>query len=44
MTIQWFPGHMLETKKLLQTVIAKTDAVLEIGHNLKIHLKIYQNN
>ena len=30
MTIQWFPGHMLETKKLLQTVIAKTDAVLEI--------------
>ncbi len=30
MTIQWFPGHMLETKTLLKTAISKTDAVLEI--------------
>jgi len=30
MTIQWFPGHMLETKRLLQTAIAKTDTILEI--------------
>ncbi|MEN8211568.1 MAG: ribosome biogenesis GTPase YlqF [Thermodesulfobacteriota bacterium] len=30
MTIQWFPGHMLETKKLLKAAISKTDAVLEI--------------
>ena len=30
MTIQWFPGHMLETKKLLQAAISKTDAILEI--------------
>ncbi len=30
MTIQWFPGHMLETKKLLKASVAKVDAVLEI--------------
>ncbi|MBU8847990.1 MAG: ribosome biogenesis GTPase YlqF [Desulfobacterales bacterium] len=30
MTIQWFPGHMLETKNLLQKAISKVDAVLEI--------------
>lgn len=30
MTIQWFPGHMLETKKLLEKAISKVDAVLEI--------------
>ncbi len=30
MTIQWFPGHMLETKNQLKSVISKTDAVLEI--------------
>ncbi len=30
MTIQWFPGHMLETKALLKAAISKTDAVLEI--------------
>ncbi len=30
MTIQWFPGHMLETKKRLETAVSKTDAVLEI--------------
>ena len=30
MTIQWFPGHMLETKNLLKAAISKTDAVLEI--------------
>ncbi|MCP4670519.1 MAG: ribosome biogenesis GTPase YlqF [Desulfobacula sp.] len=30
MTIQWFPGHMLETKTLLKAAISKTDAVLEI--------------
>ncbi len=30
MTIQWFPGHMLETKNLLKKAIAKVDAVLEI--------------
>jgi ribosome biogenesis GTPase A len=30
MTIQWFPGHMLETENLLKKVISKVDAVLEI--------------
>ncbi|MBA3009703.1 MAG: ribosome biogenesis GTPase YlqF [Proteobacteria bacterium] len=30
MNIQWFPGHMLETKKLLKNSISKVDAVLEI--------------
>jgi len=30
MTIQWFPGHMLETENLLKKAIAKVDAVLEI--------------
>lgn len=30
MTIQWFPGHMLETKNLLKKTISKVDAVLEI--------------
>ena len=30
MTIQWFPGHMLETKKLLKASVSKVDAVLEI--------------
>ncbi len=30
MNIQWYPGHMLETKKLLKDSISKVDAVLEI--------------
>lgn len=30
MTIQWYPGHMLETKKLLKNAISRTDAVLEM--------------
>lgn len=30
MTIQWFPGHMLETKKLLKSAISKVDVILEI--------------
>ncbi|WP_022668792.1 ribosome biogenesis GTPase YlqF [Desulfospira joergensenii] len=30
MTIQWFPGHMLETKKLLKASVSKVDAVLEV--------------
>jgi ribosome biogenesis GTPase A len=30
MTIQWFPGHMLETKKLLKTAISRVDIILEI--------------
>jgi len=30
MTIQWFPGHMLETENLLIKEISKVDAVLEI--------------
>ncbi len=30
MTIQWFPGHMLETKNLLKNSISKVDAILEI--------------
>jgi ribosome biogenesis GTPase A len=30
MNIQWFPGHMLETKKLLQQSAAKADVILEI--------------
>jgi len=30
MNIQWFPGHMLETKKILKNSISKVDAVLEI--------------
>ncbi len=30
MNIQWYPGHMLETKKLLKNSISKVDAVLEI--------------
>ncbi|MCD4718763.1 MAG: ribosome biogenesis GTPase YlqF [Desulfobacula sp.] len=30
MTIQWFPGHMLETQNLLKKAISKVDAVLEI--------------
>ncbi|MFH2058613.1 MAG: ribosome biogenesis GTPase YlqF [Pseudomonadota bacterium] len=28
--IQWFPGHMLETKKLLKTAISRVDVILEI--------------
>ena len=30
MTIQWFPGHMVETENLLKKAISKVDAVLEI--------------
>lgn len=30
MTIQWFPGHMLEAENLLKKAISKVDAVLEI--------------
>ncbi|HSL63000.1 MAG TPA: ribosome biogenesis GTPase YlqF [Desulfotignum sp.] len=30
MNIQWFPGHMLETKKLLQDAAAKADVILEV--------------
>lgn len=30
MTIQWFPGHMLETKKWLQQSAAGADVILEI--------------
>lgn len=30
MTIQWYPGHMLETQNQLKRVISKVDAVLEI--------------
>jgi len=30
MTIQWFPGHMVETENLLKKTISKVDAVLEI--------------
>ncbi len=30
MNIQWYPGHMLETKKLLKDSISKVDAVLEV--------------
>jgi len=30
MNIQWFPGHMLETKNLLKNSISKVDVVLEI--------------
>lgn len=30
MTIQWYPGHMLETKNLLKDAISKVDAILEI--------------
>lgn len=28
--IQWFPGHMLETEKLLKDAVSKVDMVLEI--------------
>ncbi len=30
MTIQWYPGHMLETKNLLKSAISKVDAILEV--------------
>lgn len=30
MNIQWFPGHMLETKNQLKNSISKVDAILEI--------------
>ena len=30
MTIQWFPGHMVETENLLKKAITKVDVVLEI--------------
>ena len=30
MNIQWFPGHMLETKNQLKASIAKVDALLEV--------------
>lgn len=30
MNIQWYPGHMLETKKLLKNSISKVDAILEV--------------
>ena len=30
MTIQWFPGHMLETKKWLQQSAAKSDVIMEM--------------
>ena len=30
MNIQWFPGHMLETQKMLQKSAAKVDAILEV--------------
>jgi ribosome biogenesis GTPase A len=30
MTIQWFPGHMVETENLLKKTISKVDLVLEI--------------
>ncbi len=30
MNIQWFPGHMLETKNKLKSSISKVDAILEV--------------
>ena len=30
MTIQWFPGHMLETEKFLKQAISSVDVVMEI--------------
>ncbi len=30
MNIQWFPGHMLETKNQLKSAISKVDALFEI--------------
>lgn len=30
MTIQWFPGHMLETKNLLKKAISKVDIIFEV--------------
>ncbi len=30
MTIQWFPGHMLETRNQLKASIARVDALLEV--------------
>ncbi|MCG8566350.1 MAG: ribosome biogenesis GTPase YlqF [Desulfobacterales bacterium] len=30
MSIQWFPGHMLETEKALKQSVSKVDAVLEV--------------
>jgi ribosome biogenesis GTPase A len=30
MSIQWYPGHMLETKNLLKSAISKVDVILEI--------------
>jgi len=30
MNIQWYPGHMLETKRLLKNSISKVDAILEV--------------
>ena len=30
MSIQWFPGHMLETKNQLKSSIAKVDALIEV--------------
>ena len=30
MTVQWYPGHMTETQKLLKDMIARVDIVLEI--------------
>ena len=30
MSIQWYPGHMLETKNQLKGAVSKVDAVLEV--------------
>lgn len=30
MNIQWFPGHMLETQKLLKAAVTKVDALVEV--------------
>lgn len=30
MSIQWYPGHMLETKNQLKNAVSKVDAVLEV--------------
>ena len=31
MTIQWFPGHMAKTKRLIQEQLQLVDLVIELG-------------
>ena len=42
MTIQWYPGHMAKAKRMLQENLKLVDAVLEIGDQVRVYVKVVE--